>query len=71
MQHEKLGWHKKLFFHFVKKKSKYKNNLSGLPRDYEKVDNALKPFFESITSDNLAIQDMIDNPDDYGLNDAP
>ena len=54
-----------------KKKSKYKNNLSGLPRDYEKVDNALKPFFESITSDNLAIQDMIDNPDDYGLNDAP
>lgn len=52
---------------YSKKKSKYGNNLNKLPRDYEKVDNALSPFFELLSSENVAHQDTIDNPNDYGL----
>lgn len=53
------------------KKHKYSNTSTGLPRGYEKVDNALGPFFELLSLENIAHQDMLDIPDDYGLNDLP
>lgn len=55
----------------VNKKHKYSNNSTGLPRGYKKVDNALRSFFELLSTENRANKDMLDNPDDYGLNDLP
>jgi hypothetical protein len=55
----------------AKTKSKYTHYLKGLPRGYKKVDDALKPFFDLINAEKIANQDMLENPDDYGLNDIP